>query len=249
MRSTSRAAPSSAFLRSRIGVAPVCASWPVTVPLHTGDDADLTVFSFKDRTLLDVQFKERGERMIAAALIAAIADLIERGTECHAGAILARMSPVAREGASEHAGSNHRGRKARALLVGPVDHLDRRIGLVAGLHKSTECFQRAEHTEHAIKLAAGRLGIEVAPHRDRRNVVPLTRTAREHGPHGVDRDGAAQRLATYAKPVAHLAVEIGEGQTADAALRRAADRAGLHQFAPKPLAVDLEVLHPPSPAF
>ena len=31
MRSIMRAAPRSAFLRSRIGVAPVCASWPVTV--------------------------------------------------------------------------------------------------------------------------------------------------------------------------------------------------------------------------
>src|SRR3954470_23748897 len=45
-------------------------------PLHAGDDADLLFLGFEDRALLDVQLKEGGEWMIAATLIAAIADRI-----------------------------------------------------------------------------------------------------------------------------------------------------------------------------
>jgi hypothetical protein len=144
--------------------------------------------------------------------------------------------------ASAQSRVNHRGREARALLVGPVDHLDRCVGLVARLHQRAQRFERTEHAEHAVELAAGRLGIEVAPHRDRRDVV-LARTAREHRAHVVDRHGAAERLAARLEPVAHLTVEIGQRQTADAALRRAADSGCLHQLAPQPLGIDAQVLH------
>jgi hypothetical protein len=40
-----------------------------------------------------------------------------------------------------------------------------------------------------------------------------------------------------------LAVEIGERQAANTALRRRADLRRVHQGVPKPLAVDLQVLH------
>ena len=54
---------------------------------------------------------------------------------------------------------------------------------------------------------------------------------------------AAERLAARLEPVAHLPVEIGQRQPADAALRRAADRGGLHELAPQPLGVDREIAH------
>ena len=72
--SISRAAPSSAFLRRCIGVAPVCASWPVTVTSYqriacTPVTTPMSLpFGLQDRPLLDVQFEERRQRMLAAAL-------------------------------------------------------------------------------------------------------------------------------------------------------------------------------------
>ena len=68
-------------------------------------------------------------------------------------------------------------------------------------------------------------------------------TARKHRAHVVDGDGAAERLRLRLEPVAHLAVEIGERQPADAAFRRGADLGGLHQVAPQALGIDREVLH------
>ena len=49
--------------------------------------------------------------------------------------------------------------------------------------------------------------------------------------------------AARAEPVAHLPVEISQGQAADAALWGPADFGGLHQPVPKALAVDDKILH------
>src|SRR4051794_27615162 len=211
--------------------------------LHAGNDADLLFLGFEDWSLLDVQLEEGRERMISAALIAAIADGVERRAEGCSFAILIGVRPLMREGAGEHAGCHHRGRKARALLVGPVDHLDRRVSFVAGAHHRAERFQCAKNAKNAIELAAGRLRVEMAPHGDRRDVVPLARTARVHRAHVVNCHGAAERLAARLEPVAHLPVGIGQREPADAAPWRATDLGGLHQLAPEPLAVDLQVLH------
>src|SRR5580704_11619425 len=67
----------------------------------------------------------------------------------------------------------------------------------------------------------------------------FARPAREHGADFVDRYGAAERLALRLEPVAHLPVEIGERQAANAALRRRANLRRVHQRVPKPLTVDL----------
>jgi hypothetical protein len=83
----------------------------------------------------------------------------------------------------------------------------------------------------------------MAAHGDRGNVGTLPRAPREHRAHVVDRDRAAERLGTRLEPVADLAVEIGQRQPADAALRRRTDAGGLHQVAPQALGVDAEVLH------
>src|SRR6185437_17000648 len=58
----------------------------------------------------------------------------------------------------------------------------------------------------------------------------------------VDRDGAAERLALRLEPVAHLAVEIGQREAADAALWGGADLGGLHEVVPQTLGIDLQVL-------
>src|SRR5215471_20524721 len=63
--SITRAAPTSAFLRSFIGIAPACASSPAIAmsyqrtpcALH---DADHPIFVLQDRALLDVQLEHAG---------------------------------------------------------------------------------------------------------------------------------------------------------------------------------------------
>src|SRR6185295_10038215 len=103
--------------------------------------------------------------MLPAWLGPAIADGVERRPERYSAAILTRQREVAREGAGKDAGRDHRRGEARALLVGPVDDFDRREGLVACLHQCAQRFQCSEHAEHAVELAAGRLGIEMTPSR------------------------------------------------------------------------------------
>ena len=163
--------------------------------LHAGDDADVFAFGFEVRALLDMHFEKRREFMIAAALRPAIADFIERIAEVFAAAVGARRRPVAFIDAGEHAGRDHRRGKARAFLVGPVHHFDRREGLVAGANKRAQRFQRGQHAKRAVEFAAGRLRVEMAAHGDRRHVVALAGTAREHRAHVVDGDRAAERLA------------------------------------------------------
>ena len=80
-------------------------------------------------------------------------------------------------------------------------------------------------------------------HGDGRHVVTLAGPAREHAAHVVDGDGAAERFTARLEPVAHLAVELGQRQPADTALRRGADLGSLHQLVPQPLGIDGEVFH------
>jgi len=210
--------------------------------LHAGDDADVLGLGLENRALLDVQLEERRERMRPAWFRAAIADRFERGAEAFAGTVLARDRPRAVERPREHPRGGHGRREPRAFLVGPVHHLDRREGLVTGLDQGAQRLERAEHAEHAVEFAAGGLGIEMATECDRRH-VGLPRPSREHCAHVVDGHGAAELFGARLEPIAHFSVEIAQREPADAALGRAADRGSLHQLAPQPLAVDLQILH------
>src|SRR5262249_27582196 len=136
--------------------------------LHAGHDTDVLALRFENWPLLDVEFEERREWVGTAAFAATIADRRERFAERRSSAILLRARPVGIEDAAKDARSNQRRGEARAFLVGPIDHLDRRMGLVARLNQRPQRLQRSEDAEHAIEFAAGRLGIEMAAHCDRR---------------------------------------------------------------------------------
>jgi hypothetical protein len=82
-------------------------------------------------------------------------------------AIGARARVIRRERAGEDAGCQHRRREARAFFIGPVDDLDRRVGLIVGLVKRAHRLERAEHAQRAVEFAAGRLSVEMAPHAQR----------------------------------------------------------------------------------
>jgi hypothetical protein len=78
-------------------------------------------------------------------------------------------------------------------------------------------------------------------HCDRCDVVTLAGATGKHRSHVVDGDGTAETFGGRLEPVADLAIEIGEGEPANAALRSAADFGGLHQVAPEALGIDAEV--------
>ena len=100
-----------------------------------------------------------------------------------------------------------------------------------------ERFEPGEHAKRPVEFAAGRLGVEMRADRDRQQFRVFAGAGGEHVADLIDRDRAAERLALRFEPIAHLAVEIGQSEAADAALRRCADPRGLHQRVPKPLRV------------
>jgi len=71
----------------------------------------------------------------------------------------------------DHARAHHRRLEAHALLVGPIDHLDRVTGDVSGALQRPQHFQPAQHAEDAIETAALAHGIEVGTDLDRRQVL------------------------------------------------------------------------------
>ena len=93
--------------------------------------------------------------------------------EDHVGA---REAVFEREHAGEHARRHHRRGEARAFLVGPVDDHHRCRRLIAHVHHGTQRLESAKHPQHAVELAAGRLGVEMAAERDRSQVRPPART-------------------------------------------------------------------------
>ena len=211
--------------------------------LHALDDADHAAFVFEDRALLDVQLEHGAEFAHAGFLAALVADAAEFFAEALAVAIFTRIGEFGREHSGENARRQHRRRVARAFLVGPVDDLDRRVGLVAGFVQRAHRLQRAEDAERTVKFAAGRLGVEMRAHGNRREIVVLAGAACEHVADFVNRDRAAERLAARLEPVTYLPVEVGQREAANAALRRCADLRRLHQRVPEPLRIDLKVLH------
>src|SRR3546814_9281956 len=78
------------------------------------------------------------------------------------------MAVLQVEHAGEDAGGDHRGRKTRALLIGPHRDLDGRRRLDAVVVQGADDLEAGQHAEHAVELAAGRLGVEVAAGGERR---------------------------------------------------------------------------------
>ena len=181
-----RDAPSSAFLRKPIGVAPVWLSWPLhrhLIPAHAlnaGDDANDPALGLKDRTLLDVKFEHGLELVRTHRLTAEIADALQFVAELDALAVLAAIGKVLGEYSCINAGTEHGGREARPFLVGPVDDHDGGIRFVSQIDHGAERFKGAQYTQHAVKLAAGWLGIEMRAHGDGEQIAAPARPCRKH---------------------------------------------------------------------
>src|SRR6516225_11182430 len=110
--------------------------------LGAGHHADRLARRFEDRPLLDMRLEIRGDRTSAYRLDTRETDPFELGAEGDAGQVIgARQTLGEIEDAGEHPGADHRRREARALLVGPGDDLDRRLGLIAEIVQGAHEFE------------------------------------------------------------------------------------------------------------
>jgi hypothetical protein len=194
-----------------MGVVPACAALPSRVKLEVGVQA-----------------------MVAAGQLAPVADPLELVAEAPPVPILAGEGEVLLQGAGEHSGAQHGGGEARALLVGPVDQLDGMLGLDPMLVEAAQDLEPGENAEDAVEPPSRRLGVEVAPDRDGRELAPATPAACEDVSHVVEPDVVALGPAGFHEPVAHAAILVAERQSAEPAARGGTDATGFRDRVPEP---------------
>ena len=209
---------------------------------HAGDHADRDVVVLEHRPLLDMGLEIAADRMVAGLLLADVADALEFALDGLAIGIGRGISVFQRESLGEHARSHHHRHEARAFLVGPPSHLDRRLGRDAGVVEGSHHLDAGEHTVVAVELAARGLGVDVAAGHHRRQCIVAAGPAQEAVANLVDGHRHAGFDRPAADQVAALLVQVGQGQAADAALGRGADLREFHQRVPQPGAIDAQVL-------
>ncbi len=202
------------------------------LPLPVRDDADVDAFGLEDRPLLDMQLKEGFERALADGLPPDIADPLQLLAEELSFRVLQPIGVILAIDAGEDARRDHGRRVARALLVGPVHHLDRMLRLDAEVVQRAHDLEPGEHAEHAVIFAAGRLRVEVAADHHRRKLRVRAFAAGEHVAHRVDGELAAGLLNPRLEEVAAFPVDVGQRQAAVAAFHARADLRHLHEAVP-----------------
>ena len=212
-----------------------------TLPLAMRHHADVEVLIFQYRPLLDMQLERGVDREAADRFRSGKADALQLIAKRLALRVHARIAEFLGVDAREHTGRHHGGGEARAFLVGPVGDHDRPPRLDLEIVERAHHLQRAQNAEYAVELAAGRLGVEMAAHQDRREVILNAGPSGEHVAHLVDFDRAAFLFAPSAKQFAALLVEVGEGEALASALGRGADLGHLHQRVPQALSIDAHV--------
>ncbi|MNP37646.1 hypothetical protein D3C76_1311050 [compost metagenome] len=129
----------------------------------------------------------------------------------------------------KHARAHHAGREARTFFVGPYHHFQRGFGGQVQVVERAHHFEAGHDAVAAIELAAGGLGVDVAAGHDGRQGRVAPGAAGEDVADGVDADRAAGLFAPVYEQVASLAVEVGQGQAAYAALGGGAELGQVHQ--------------------
>ena len=197
-------------------------------PQHALHDTDGFRFIFENRPLLNVRLKIGADGMVPRGLLADIADLLQRLAD--ADTLFIRDGPglLQREDAGKDPRAHHHRHKARPLFVGPEHHLNRRLGGNLQIVERAHHLQRRQHAVVAVKFAAGGLSVDMAAGDDGRQAGVAAFPAHKYIAYFIDGDAhpGLPRPAYYLVPP--LAVEIGEGQTAAAALRRGADLREIH---------------------
>src|SRR5207244_176343 len=120
-----------------------------------------------------------GDRPAADVGLPGVADALELATEDPAVVVAQPEHPVHVEDAREGARGDHRRREARPFLVGPAHELERPLRPDAPLVERAQHLEPGQDTDDAVILPAGDLGVEVAAHQHRRQMILRPRTPRE----------------------------------------------------------------------
>src|SRR5690606_22871737 len=94
--------------------------------------------------------------------------------------------------------------------------------------------QRAEHAEHAVKLATGRLSIEMGAHIDGKGVRIRSRARGEYGAHRVDAYVEAGGVTPGFEEGSAFGIRIRQGLAIVTAGDAGADLRHIHQRIPEP---------------
>ncbi len=237
-RAHQRVAPAVHRRRPRVGGLAVDVHVHAARRVAAHHDAHRHRLAIEDRPLLDVQLEVGVDRAAAHRGLAVVADALELAAELLAVVVAQGEHPVHVEDAREGARGHHRRREARALLVGPAHQLERALGAHAPVVQRAQHLEAGQHADDAVVLAARELGVEVAAHQHRRQVIVRPGAPREDVADAVHRHRAARLGAPGDEEIAHLLVRVGEGQAAEAARLAGADLAGAHDGGPEARRVD-----------
>ena len=102
--------------------------------------------------------------------------------------------------------------------------------------------QPCQHAEHAIELAASRLGVEVTTDINGKRVRILAGAGGEHGAHAVDAHRQARRFAPALEEAAAFRILIRQRAAIIAAGNAGANLRHIHQTVPQTVAIDRQVL-------
>jgi hypothetical protein len=206
-------------------------------PLPMGHDADRAVLGLEDRALFDVVFEHRVDPALARTFVPLPADPFKLVAEAQPLRVAARQGVVDVDHAREHPRGEHRGRKAGAFLVRPVDEHDGAAGADPQIADRADQFQPRQHPQHPVEPPARRLGVEVASDIDGVEIGLGPLVAKEHVAHGIDAHAHAGRLAPGLQQAPALGIGIGQRLAVVAARDAGADPGHLHQAVPPPHAV------------
>ena len=209
--------------------------------LTVGDDADFLFLGLQDRALLDMVFVIGVHLAGAHVFVADPADALQFVAEALALLVLAAIGIVEGQFAGEHAGCHHRRRKARAFLIGPVGDDDRVSGLDVEIVQRAHQFERGQHAEHAVILAARRLGVEMTADIDGQRVGIGAGARHEHRAHLVDAHRKPRRVAPLLEERAPFGIGIRQRLAVVAARDAGSDLRHFHQRVPKAVAIDPHV--------
>jgi len=209
--------------------------------LAVRDHADLLVLGLEDGPLLDVVFEIGVHPAGADRLVADPADAPELVAEALALAVLAAIGVVERVDAGEDARGQHGGGEAGAFLVGPVDHDDRPARPDAEVVEGADDFEAAQHAEHAVIAAAGRLRVEMAADIDRIEARVGAFAAREHGAHLVEAHAEPGALAPRFEQRSAPGVVVGQRLPIAAPGHPRPDLGQLVNGIPQPVGINAEV--------
>jgi hypothetical protein len=174
----------------------------------------------------------------AHRLLALVADALQLTAERHAVVVAEAENPVDVVDAGKGARGHHGGRKARALLVGPADDLERTPGVDAVVIERAHHLEPGQHADDPIVLAARHLGVEVAADEHGRQMILPPGAPGEDAAQPIHRHRAARFRAPGDEEVAHLLVGIGEREAPEAAGLAGPDPSRPLDGAPEALPVD-----------